>query len=239
MFTIATTNMILRGDGKSNLKLADFFDLDAEDLRRENFTVGLMNPPYSQRNNEETAELSEMHFIKHLLDSLADYARCAVIVPQSTMVGSNKEDKELKKIIYKNHTLEGVITLSADTFYNIGTMPCIAIFTAHQPHQENKRSKFINFTDDGYIVSKHAGLIKTERALERKKHLLECWNDEKDAESRFMVKTRIKPEDEWLHAFYYFNDNIPSEYSFNETMQDYIGFEFEMVLKDRDYLFKD
>ena len=233
MFTIATTNMILRGDGKSNLKLADFFDYDAEDLRRENFTVGLMNPPYSQRNK------SEMHFINHLLDSLADNAKCAVIVPQSTMVGSNKEDKELKKIIYKHHTLEGVITLSADTFYNIGTMPCIAIFTAHQPHPENKRSKFINFEDDGYKTARHIGLVKTERAKERKKHLLECWNDEKDADTKFMVKTKVKPDDEWLHSFYYFDDNIPDEIEFDLTMQKYLTFEFDMVTQGRDYLFKE
>ena len=234
MFSIATTNMILRGDGKSNLKLEDFFDNKSEDLRKEQYTVGLMNPPYSQGG-----KLSEMNFIKHLLDSLADNAKCAVIVPQSVMAGKTEDDKSIKKEIYKKHTLEGVITLNPETFHGVGNRVCIGIFTAHQPHPENKRSKFINFEDDGYVVNRHVGLVKTERAIERKKHLLECWKYDKDAESSFMVKTKVTPEDEWLHAFYYFNDEIPPKDNFKRTLKDYISFEFKMILDDKDYLFNE
>ena len=239
MFSIATTNMILRGDGKSNLILSDFFDIPSEKLREQNYTVGLMNPPYSQRADEVTAELSEIHFVKHLLDSLADGGRCVVIVPQSTMIGKNNDDKEIKKSILKDHTLEGVITLNPETFYRVGTMPCAAIFTAHQPHPENKRCKFVNFEDDGYIVKKHVGLVETARAIERRKYLFKYWNDEEDnPPSKFMVKSKIKPGDEWLHAFYYFNDELPTEKEFNKTMNNYISFEFDMILKDRKFLFE-
>jgi len=111
MFSIATTNMILRGDGKSNLENKDFFKQKAQDLQEKKYTVGFMNPPYSQAKGKDTAHLSEIHFIEHLLDSLDDNARCVVIVPQSTMVGKTKEDKQVKKRILKKHTLEGVITL--------------------------------------------------------------------------------------------------------------------------------
>lgn len=239
MFSIATTNMVLRGDGKTNLKCADFLKQDAKKLRKNNYTVGLMNPPYSLRKNKETAHLSEIHFVKHLLDSLGDNARCGVIVPQPAMIGKNTEDRNVKKEILKQHTLEGVITLNGDTtFYRVGTMPCIAIFTAHKPHPKDKRCKFINFEDDGYKLSKHIGIIGTERAIERKEHLLKCWNDQLDANSSFMVKSTITPSDEWLHSFYYFNDEIPSEKEFNETMGKYLSFEFEMVMQDRDYLFE-
>lgn len=234
LYTIGATNMILRGDGKSNLKLCDFFDKRL-DLRKEKYTVGLMNPPYSQGGN-----LSEMHFIIHLLDSLEDNGKCAVIVPQSVMTGNNGNDDEIKKNILKKHTLEGVISLNKDTvFRGKGVHPCIAIFTAHTPHPPEKRCKFINFEDDGYELRPHVGIVETERAIERKEHLLQCWKDNKDAESKFMIKTTIKDTDEWLHAFYYFNDEIPSENSFNETLEDYISFELEMVLKNRDYLFKE
>lgn len=233
MFAICTTNMILRGDGKSNLKLADFLEEKTEDLRKNNYTIGVMNPPYSLKGLE-----SERHFIKHLLDSLADRAKCAVIVPQSVM-GNKDGGKRLKQEIFKNHTLEGVITLGKQTFNNIGAVPCIAIFTAHQPHPENKRCKFINFKDDGYEIHKNVGLVKTERAIERKKHLLECWHYNKPAESKFMVETKVKYDDEWLHSYYYFNDEIPSENVFKETMEEYIEFEFEMILKDKSYLFKE
>jgi len=238
MFSIATTNMILRGDGKSNLRREDFLKIDPKQLQKDKYTVGLMNPPYGQRKNKETAHLSEIYFIKHLLDSLSNNARCAVIVPQSTMIGKYKEDKQIKQQILKKHTLEGVITLNPETFYGIGVNPCIAIFTAHIPHQKEKRCKFVNFKDDGFVISKHIGIMKTERAKEKKEHLLKCWQDKKDAESKFMVKTQIEPTDEWLHSFYYFNDEIPLDEDFEKTIVDYLTFEFKMVMEGREYLFE-
>jgi len=97
MFSIATTNMILRGDGKSNLIKNDFLKRDIKSMRANNYSVGLINPPYSQAKGKDTAHLSEIHFIEHLLDGLADNGRCVIIVPQSTMVGKTSEDKKSKK----------------------------------------------------------------------------------------------------------------------------------------------
>lgn len=238
MFSIATTNMILRGDGKSNLENLDFLKQSVESLREKNITVGFMNPPYSQAKNKETAYLSEIHFIKHLLDGVADNARCVIIVPQSAMIGKTKEDKKIKSEILKSHTLEGVITLNKETFYRVGTNPCLAIFTAHRPHDRRKYCKFVNFEDDGFIVGKHIGLIKTERAIEKKQQLLNCWLHDAPAESRFMVKTTIEPTDEWLHSFYYFNDEVPKDSDFEKTISDYLTFEFNMIMQGRDYLFE-
>ena len=64
-----------------------------------------------------------------------------------------KEEQALKENILKYHTLEGVISLSKDTFYGVGTTPCIAVFTAGEPHPSDKICKFINFENDGYRVA--------------------------------------------------------------------------------------
>ena len=238
MFSIATTNMILRGDGKSNLIKDDFLKQDVKKLRQFNLSVGFINPPYSQSKGKDTAHLSEINFIKHILDCLADGGRCVVIVPQSTMVGKTKEDKLVRKRILENHTLEGVITLNKETFYGVGTNPCIAIFTAHKPHSAKKYCKFINYEDDGFIVRKHVGLIETERAKERNAHLINCWLHDAPSESKFMVKTTIEADDEWLHSFYYFNDEIPKDEDFEKTIADYLTFEFSMIAQGRGYLFE-
>jgi len=238
MFSIATTNMILRDDGKSNLIPADFLSVAISDLRAKNYTKGMMNPPYSQAKGKDTAHLSEIHFTKHLLDGLADGAKCALIVPQSTMVGKSKEDKKVKKQILQNHTLEGVITLHKETFYRIGTNPCIAVFTAHKPHSDKKYCKFINFENDGFEINKHIGLVETERAKEKKAQLLDCWLHDAPAETKFMVKTTITDKDEWLHSFYYFNDEIPKHKDFEKTIADYLAFEFNMIVQGRQYLFE-
>ena len=238
MFSIATTNMILRGDGKSNLLKDNFLNRKAEAMRENNYTVGFMNPPYSQAKGKDTAHLSEIHFTEHLLDGMADGGRAVIIVPQSTMVGKTAEDRQVKKRILKKHTLEGVITLNKETFYSVGTNPCIAIFTAHVPHNPKKYCKFVNYEDDGFMVSKHVGLVETERAKERKAHLMNVWIHNAPADSKFMVKTTIEPDDEWLHSFYYFNDEIPKPEDFEQTIGDYLTFEFNMIMQGRDYLFE-
>lgn len=236
MFTIATTNMILRGDGKSNLICDDFLAQDPNRLQLKGATVGMMNPPYSM--GKVSPEKCELSFVEHLLDSLAPEARCIVIVPQSAMTGKNNYEKTLKEKIYKKHTLEGVITLNTNTFHGVGTNPCIAIFTAHIPHSKEKQCKFINFENDGFVVQKHRGLVETELAKDKKQHLLDVWNDRIDASTKFCVTTTVEPEDEWLHSFYYFNDEIPSDEDFEKTISDYLTFEFSMIMQDRDYLFK-
>ena len=236
MFTIATTNMILRGDGKSNLENQDFLKQNPSKLQLKGCTVGMMNPPYSQ-GSKDNPNLYEISFTEHLLKSVVEGARVAVIVPQSTMTGKTKYEKETKANILKHHTLEGVITLNKNTFYGVGTNPCIAIFTAGIPHHIDKVCKFINFEDDGYEVAKHIGLIETPSAKDKKQHLLDVWFDIIDAETKFCVETTIEADDEWLHSFYYFNDEIPTDEDFKNTIADYITFEVNMITHGRGYLF--
>lgn len=238
MFTIATTNMILRGDGKSNLINDDFLKQDPNKLQLKQATVGMMNPPYSQ-GSKQNPDLYEIAFTEHLLNSLSVGARCAVIVPQSTMTGKSKEEATIKENILKNHTLEGVITLNKDTFYGVGVLPCIAIFTAGEPHPIDKECKFINFEDDGYKIFPHIGLLETESAKDKKQHLLDVWFDRIDSETKFCVKTTIESSDEWLHSFYYFNDEIPTEADFEKAIGDYLSFEFSMIMQGRKYLFEE
>lgn len=238
MFTIATTNMILRGDGKSNLINGDFFKHNSNKLQLKQATVGMINPPYSQ-GSKSNPEGYEINFIAHLLDSLAEDARCIAIVPQSTMTGKSKDEQNIKDEIFIKHTLEGVITLNSDTFYGVGVMPCIAIFTAHQPHPKDKKCKFINFENDGYKVYPHIGLLDDGSAKDKKRYLLDVWNDNAEFESKFCVETIVESTDEWLHSFYYFNDELPTEDDFDKTIGDYLSFEFAMIMQGRQYLFEE
>ena len=236
MFTIATSNMIIRGDGKSNLIDEDFLRCRDSELQLKGATVGMMNPPYSQ-GSKANPSLYEISFVEHLLDSLAEDGKAIVIIPQSSLTGKTKDEQNYKESILKHHTLEGVITLSGDTFYGVGVNPCIAVFTAHKPHPVNKECKFIDFKDDGFKVAPHIGLVETEYAKDKKQHLLDVWFDRIEAPTRFCVKSTIEATDEWLHAFYYFNDEIPTEEDFDKTIADYLTFEFSMIAQGRGYLF--
>lgn len=236
MFTIATTNMILRGDGKSNLINENFLKQDSNKLQLKQPTVGMMNPPYSQ-GSKQNPELYELCFTEHLLDSLTEGAKAIIIVPQSSMTGKSKEEKLLKQNILKHHTLEGVISLNADTFYGVGTLPCIAVFTAGEPHPKNKESKFINFKDDGFIVKPHIGLVETEQAKDRKQHLLDVWFNRIEAETNFCVTSTVEATDEWLHGYYYFNDELATDSEFEQVIESYLSFEFSMLIQGKESLF--
>lgn len=235
MFTIAATNMILRRDGNSNLQCCDFLARNPSEIQLSAPTIGLLNPPYSQgvKGNGQY----ELNFVEHLLDSLVAGGRAAVIVPQSSMTGKSQDEKNLKEEILKHHTLEGVITCNTNTFYGVGTNPVIAVFTAHEPHDPTKECKFIDFRDDGYEVRAHIGLVETNSAKDKKQHLLDVWNDRTIAHSRFCVKSTVTAEDEWLHSFFYFNDDIPVDADFEKTIGDYLTFEFSMIMQNREDLF--
>lgn len=238
MFTIATTNMILRGDGKSNLEPDDFLKQNPSQLQLKACNVGMMNPPYSM-GTKANSSLYEINFTEHLLKSVTSGGRVIVIVPQSSMTGKSKEEQSIKANILKHHTLEGVITLNKNTFYGVGTNPCIAVFTAGIPHDKDKTVKFINFENDGFEVQKHRGLVETLEAVDKKQHLLDVWFDRLEADTKFCVYTTVEADDEWLHSFYYFNDEIPTEADFDKTIGDYLTFEFSMIMQGRGYLFDD
>lgn len=237
MFAVACVNMILRRDGNSNIECADFLMKKPAKVQMKGATVGLMNPPYSQGTKKDPSQY-ELSFIEHLLDSLVIGARAAVIVPQSSMTGKTQDEKKFKTSIMKKHTLEGVITCNTDTFYGVGTNPVIAIFTAGEPHDANHMCKFIDFRDDGYELRSRIGLIEGGSAKDKKQHLLDVWSGNLEAPSKFCVESTVKPEDEWLHSFYYFNDDIPSDADFDKAIGDFLTFEFSMIMQNRDYLFR-
>lgn len=237
MFAIAVSNMILRDDGNSNLECCNFFDKDSSKVQMKGATVGLMNPPYSQ-GSKITPGQYEICFVEHLLECLTIGARAAVIVPQSTMTGKTSIEKNVRNSLLKKHSLEGVITCNNDTFYNVGVNPVIAIFTAGIPHDPKKECRFIDFRNDGFYVRAHVGLVEGNNAKDLKEHLLDVWNDKIDAPSKFCVKTTIEDSDEWLHSFYYFNDEIPTDADFDKVIGDYLTFEFNMIVQGREYLFR-
>lgn len=237
MFTIAITNLILR-DGKTNIENSDFLSLNPAEIQKKGCTVGMMNPPYSQ-GSKQKMDLYELAFTEHLLDSIVKGGKVAVIVPQSSMTGKTKEEQNIKNSILKKHTLEGVITLNKNTFYGVSVIPCIAIFTAGIPHQKDKISKFINFENDGYKLTKNVGLIPTQLAHEKKQFLLDVWfNRINCSNTKFCINTTIEANDEWLRSFYYSNDEIPKKRDFKKTVAEYMSFKVNMIVKGKGYLFK-
>ncbi|MDQ4626219.1 HsdM family class I SAM-dependent methyltransferase [Janthinobacterium lividum] len=242
LFAIGATNMILRGDGKANFRRDSIFEAPLHEMRGDKrstgdswipghgFTKALLNPPYSQAKDKTTRHLSELAFIARALEFLNPGGRLAAIVPQSTMVGKTKEDKDRKVSLLKKHTLDTVITLNGETFADsgVGVHPVIVLFTAGRPHPLDAKVKFVNFQHDGYKVQMHRGLTDDGTAASRRKHLLEVLRGDAVDDTRFIVRSEITALDEWQHSYFYFNDQPPTVEDFMATVADYLTWQVDM-----------
>jgi len=197
MFALAVSNMILRGDGKTNLYQGSCFDdvLFNKIIGKAN--AGFMNPPYSQTGDN----LHEWDFVIRMLNGLSKNATGIVIVPMSLAIDIKHP---LREKLLSEHRLEAVMSMPDDLFYPIGTVTCIMVFTAHTPHDSDKHheSWFGYWKNDGFRKDKVLGRIpKNSSSWENiKKDWLEMFR-RKGVAGKSVWKKVLK-EDEWCAEAY-------------------------------------
>ncbi|CAG8742375.1 31098_t:CDS:2, partial [Racocetra persica] len=112
-------NMILHGDGSSHISQTSCFDENKKTegqtmiepiLEKVGFTVGFLNPPYSQ------PDYNEAKFILHLLKFIEKGQKAVVITHMKVARGTKPLEKERKELL-ENHTLKAVMTMPGDLFY--------------------------------------------------------------------------------------------------------------------------
>ena len=155
MFALAVSNMILRGDGKTNLYQGDSLkDKNIIEKVKGKADTGFINPPYSQKGED----VSEWHFIIQMLDLLQTKGTGIAIVPMALAIDTKNPMREK---LFKNHRLEAVMSMPDDLFYPVGVVTCIMVFTAHVPHNSDQHheSWFGYWKDDGFRKDKRQGRI--------------------------------------------------------------------------------
>jgi len=197
MFALAVSNMILRGDGKTNLYQGSCFDEALFDKVKDKASAGFINPPYSQKGED----LHEWNFIIQLLNALQKNAVGIVIVPMSLAIAQHP----LREQLLKEHRLEAVMSMPDDLFYPVGVVACVMVFTAHVPHGSDSHHKswFGYWKNDGFRKDKKEGRIPRSEEL---------WNDIKnkwltDFTNRkevpgFSVSKKVSASDEWCAEAY-------------------------------------
>lgn len=198
MYALAASNMILRGDGKANLYQGSCFDeAIIEDVKKKlregnkrAYTVGMLNPPYSQGDED----LHELVFVKQMLDCLTPSGMGIAIIPLPKVIAPHPLKEELMKF----HTLEAVMTMPHELFYPVGRATCIVVFTAHIPHKEsNKKTWLAYWRDDGFIKTKHLGRVDLYGKWPQ---IRDTWVDmfrNRDEISGVAIKQTLTPTDEW------------------------------------------
>lgn len=203
MFALAASNMILRGDGKANLFQGSCFEPEIaqriahpEPKRYKRPTVGLINPPYSQKGEG----LHEWDFVKALLDTLSpNGGRAVVVLPMSCAI----EPHRMRARILEEHTLTATISLPNDLFHPVGVIPCAMVFEAHRPHADAQADTwFALWKDDGFVKQKQKGRIDLfNRWCEIRDAWLRAFHARSVAAGQSLLR-KVTAQDEWCAEAY-------------------------------------
>ncbi|WP_336975104.1 HsdM family class I SAM-dependent methyltransferase [Bacillus thuringiensis] len=193
MYAMAASNMILRGDGKANLYQGSCFSFTNQ-LQLHKATVGMINPPYSQKGEG----LSELDFIEHMLDCLEPNSLGAAIVPMNCATSQNENRKRL----LENHTLEAVMSMPEDLFHPVGTVTCIMIFRAKVPHNPQYETWFGYWRNDGFKKTKSEGRSDIYHKWNEIKNIwLDHYINRKEVPG-MCVRQKVTENDEWCAEAY-------------------------------------
>lgn len=138
MMRIGAMNMMLHGVEAPNITQMDSLSEDNED--RNAYTLIMANPPFKGSLDKETiakdllsvasTTKTELLFLALFLKSLQIGGRCASIVPDGVLFGSQKAHKAIRKELIENNRLEAVISMPSGVFKPYaGVSTAILIFT--------------------------------------------------------------------------------------------------------------
>ena len=219
MFALAASNMILRGDGKANLHQSSCFDeAVTAAVKEKRCDVGLLNPPYSQGDED----LHELYFVGHMLDCLRKGGTGIAIVPMNCAISPHKARAEL----LKRHTLEAVMSMPDLLFAPVGVITCLMVFTAKVPHEtSNKKSWFGYWKDDGFVKTKHLGRVDLNKKWPAiRERWVETFRNREIVPGESVLR-RVTAEDEWCAEAYMETDyRTLSPNEFEAQIKKYVAF---------------
>jgi len=220
MFTFACSNMMLRGDGKSNLDRADCFDDSIiERIKTLKPSVSFLNPPYDQGTDVQ------LEFVEKALDVVKEQnGMVAAIVQFSCAIKDEVATNAVRKRLLANHTLKAVISMPSNLFYPVGVVTCIMVFEAGKPNGD-KKTWFGYLKDDGFKIRKHKGRIDTHANWKSiKERFIQAYKNN-DEVLGLSVKKTVGYKDEWCAEAYMETDySALSSSDFESTMKKFLIF---------------
>ena len=239
VYMLAILNMILMGDGSSNIlnkdSLTDFNGNYGFGKTDDKFPADafVLNPPYSAPGNG-------MNFVEKAL-SMMHHGYAAIIIQNSA--GSGKAVDYNKRIL-KHSTLLASIKMPIDLFIGKSSVQTnIYVFRVGEAHQKDDVVKFIDFSNDGYTRSNRKkasnNLRDTDHAKERYQEVVDLVRFGKSKFCLFSEKEyyegTIDPENgaDWNQTAPI--DAKPTLDDFKKTVSDYLAWEVSNLLKNQDY----
>ena len=235
VYMLAILNMILMGDGSSNIlnkdSLTDFDGKYGFGKTDHKFPADafILNPPYSANGNG-------MNFVERALNMM-EKGYAAIIIQNSA--GSGKA-REINRRILQNNTLLASIKTPLDLFIGKSSVQTnIYVFKVGEPHEKDETVKFIDFSDDGYTRTNRKkasnNLKDTGNARGRYEELVQLVRFGKKKLNIFSEKEyyegTIDPKNgaDWNQTAPI--DTKPTLDDFKKTVSDYLAWEVSNLLK--------
>ena len=237
IYMLAILNMILMGDGSSNIinkdSLTDFDGKYGFGKTQEIFpaTAFILNPPYSAAGNG-------MIFVEKALGMMKK--GYAAVIIQGSSGGGKAKDFNLR--ILKKHTLLASIKMPIDLFIGKSSVQTyVYVFRVNEPHQADDTVKFIDFSNDGYTRTNRKkasnNLRDTDHAKERYEEVVQLVRFGKSKLNYLTEKDyfegTIDPNDgaDWNQTAPV--DTNPTLEDLKKTVADYLAWEVSTLLKQQ------
>lgn len=231
IYILAVLNMILMGDGSSNMINGDSFKYDGKFPA----TVFLLNPPYS-------AAGKGFNFVEKALNQMTKGYACILIQENA---GSGFGLPYTKNILEKN-TLLSSIHMAYDLFCGKSTVQtAIYVFQVARPHEEDDIVTFVDFSNDGYSrqnrkkSSQEVNLRNKDHAIERYAEVEAIVLGKKPKTSFYTGKNGLVIKDtislngeDWTFAQHKMANARPNELDFQKTLRDYLAWKVSSIVKD-------
>lgn len=175
-YGLATTNMLIHGDGNSNIKFDSCFKCK-NFIKDADPDIILMNPPYNAKpigipnhykndwgkakdgKEDPTKGFVFIHFLSDVINELnkekerngkpTKTVKLAVLLPVSAAIGTSQIITDEKVTMLENNTLDAVFTLPNEVFYpGASVSACCMVFTLGKPHKNTDGT--VNETFFGY-----------------------------------------------------------------------------------------
>lgn len=243
-FGLSTTNMLIHGDGNSNVIQGSCFEHD-DWITQANINVVLMNPPYNaQRKNCQSSYVKTwgekqkedpskgFHFVYHIAE-IVKTGILAVLLPMQCAIGTGADVKKYKQLMLQKHRLDAVFSLPPDIFHpGASANACCMIFKLGIRHDSIDEPTFFGyFKDDGFRKKKNLGRVEkidlnTGKGLWEaiEKHWLHLYRRRIEERGLSALK-KVKFSDEWLCEAYMETDySTLSLNDFEQTVRDYMAY---------------
>ena len=233
MFTLASTNMILRGDGSSNIRKGSSFKEPADLYKEFNADKLLLNPPFSHKENG-------MPFIKFGLENMQIGGKAAIIIQDSA--GNGRGIDSCKAILAQNQLLAS-IKMPIDLFIPMAGVQTSVYVIEHtgKSHDYKKQVKFIDFRNDGYKRTKR-GIIEIDNPVQRYNDIIEIYKNGATAnvsdtlwnlQQTVVMNVITNKGNDWNFDQYQKIDTKPTLHDFKKTVGDYLAWEVSNILKQQ------